>query len=209
MGRVFLTLFVLGLIWWAVTSTFFRIYTDPFGMTTREEVRSYTAVETTRLETQAAVNIAQTQAQAAVEIASTQAYAQIESTRLLADAAIEQAREERKQTEAWTGVLPLLLLIFSGGVAVWLLIMYQGRMLLLLSHSGATLPYWSTPDWDNKAQPEASIPDNLDDDSECDPEEALRRYAANHNLAVRQENGYYLLVHKRTQQVVKQLVRRG
>jgi hypothetical protein len=209
MGRLFLTLLVLGLIWWGITSMFFRIYTDPFGMTTREEVRSYTAIETTRLETQVAVNIAQTQAQAAVQIANTQAYAQIESTRLLADAAIEQAREERKQTEAWTDVLPLLLLILSGGGAVWLLITYQGRLLLLLAGQGKTLPYWSSPDWANKAPPEASTPDNLDDDSEFDPEEALRRYAANHNLAVRQENGYYLLVHKRTQQVVKQLVLRG
>lgn len=196
MGRVFLILLVLGLICWGITSTFMRIYTDPFGMTTREEVRSYTTIETTRLETQAAVNIAQTQAQAAVEIAHTQAYAQIESTRLLADAAIEQAREERKQTEAWTDVLPLLLLILSGSGAVWLLIMYQGRMLLLLTNSGATLPYWSTPG-------------NLDDDSEFDPEEALRRYAANRNLAVRQENGYYLLIHQSTKQVVKQLVLKG
>jgi hypothetical protein len=209
MGRVFLILLVLAAIWWGITSTFFKIYTDPFGMTTREEVRSQTAIETTRLEMQAAVGIAQTQAQAAVEIASTQAYAQIESTRLLADAAIEQAREERKQTEAWTDVLPLLLLIVASGGAVWLLIMYQGRLLLLLVGQGKTLPYWSSSDWENKAQPETSTPDNLDDDSEFDPEEALRRYAANHNLAVRQENGYYLLVHKRTQHVVKQLVLRS
>jgi len=106
-------------------------------------------------------------------------------------------------------VLPLLLLIVASGGAVWLLIMYQGRLLLLLVGQGKTLPYWSSSDWENKAQPETSTPDNLDDDSEFDPEEALRRYAANHNLAVRQENGYYLLVHKHTHQVVKQLVLRG
>ena len=209
MGRIFLILLVLAAIGWGITSTFFRLYTDPFGITTREEVRSYTAIETTRLETQSAVNIAQTQAQAAVEIAHAQAYAQIESTKLLADAAIEQAREERRQTEAWTDVLPLLLLILSGGGAVWLLIMYQGRLLLLLTHRDATLPYWSKPYWENKAQPEVSTPEYLDDDSEFDPEEALRHYATKHNLAVRQENSYYLLVHKHTQQVVKQLVLRG
>lgn len=197
MGRVFLILLVLGAIW-GITATFFRIYTDPFGMTTRTEIRS-----------QAAVDIAQTQAQAEVAIANTQANAQIESTRLLADAVKEQAREERKQTEAWTGVLPLLLLIIAGVGAVWLLIMYQRRMLLILTRTGMTLPRRSSQDWDNETQPRTGTPGHLDEASGLDPQEALRHYAAKHNLAVRQENGYYLLVHKRTKQVVKQLVLKG
>ncbi len=208
MGRVFLTLLVLGLIWWAVTSTFFRIYTDPFGMTTREEVRSYTAVETTRLETQAAVNIAQTQAQAAVEIASTQAYAQIESTRLLADAAIEQAREERKQTEAWTDVLPLLLLILSGGGAVWLLIMYQGRLLLVLADKGITVTHWLAQAPTGRL-PEAqtqSFKQPFAQARKYDPEAELARYAQENDLSIRRENGYYLLIDNSTNEVVKQLV---
>jgi len=208
MGRVFLTLLVLGLIWWGITSTFFRIYTDPFGMTTREEVRSYTAVETTRLETQAAVNIAQTQAQAAVEIANTQAYAQIESTRLLADAAIEQAREERKQTEAWTDVLPLLLLIFSGGGAAWLLIMYQGRLLLVLADKGITVthrlaqaPTRRIPEIQGKSFANTSRQARV-----YDPEAELARYAQQQDLSIRRENGYYLLIDNNTNQIVKQLV---
>ena len=208
MGRVFLTLLVLGLIWWAVTSTFFRIYTDPFGMTTREEVRSYTAVETTKLETQAAVNIARTQAQAAVEIASTQAYAQIESTRLLADAAIEQAREERKQTEAWTDVLPLLLLILSGGGAVWLLIMYQGRLLLVLADKGITVTHWLAQAPTGRL-PEAqtqSFKQPFAQTRKYDPEAELARYAQENDLSIRRENGYYLLIDNSTNQVVKQLV---
>lgn len=184
MGRVFLILLVLGAIWWGVTSTFFKLYTDPFGMTTRTEIR-----------TQAAVDIAQTQAQAAVAIANAQANAQIESTRLLADAVKVQAHEERKQTEAWTGVLPLLLVILVGGGAVWLLIMYQGRLLLLLARRSVTLPYWSSLSQENKAQPESSTSEYFKDDSKFDPEEALKCYAAKHNLAVRQENGYYLLIH--------------
>ena len=198
MGRVFLILLVLGAIWWGITSTFFKLYTDPFGMTTRTEMR-----------TQAAVDIAQTQAQAAVTIANAQANAQIESTRLLADAVKVQAREERKQTEAWTGVLPLLLIIMVGGGAVWLLIMYQGRMLVLLTRRSVTLPYWSSLSRENKAQPESSTLENLKEASKFDPEEALKRYAAKHNLAVRQENGYYLLIHQSTKQVVKQLVLKG
>lgn len=209
MGRVFLILLVLGAIGWGITSTFFKIYTDPFGMTTREEVRSYTTIETTRLETQAAVNIAQTQAQAAVAIAQAQADAQIESTRLLADAAKVQAREERKQTQAWTGVLPLLLFILAGGGAVCLLIMYQGRMMLILAQKRTPLPHRSLQDWENETQPETGTSEQLDEVNELDPQEALRRYAAKHNLTVRQENGYYLLVHKSTKQVVKQLVLRG
>jgi hypothetical protein len=208
MGRVFLTLLVLGLIWWGITSTFFRIYTDPFGMTTREEVRSYTAVETTRLETEAAVNIAQTQAQAAVEIASTQAYAQIESTRLLADAAIEQAREERKQTEAWTDVLPLLLLILSGGGAVWLLIMYQGRLLLVLADRGITVTHWLAQAPTGRL-PEAqtqSFKQPFAQTRKYDPEAELARYAQENDLSIRRENGYYLLIDNSTNEVVKQLV---
>lgn len=198
MGRVFLILLVLGAIWWGITATFFKIYTDPFGMTTRTEIRSQTAVD-----------IAQTQAQAEVAIANTQANAQIESTRLLADAVKEQAREERKQTEAWTGVLPLVLLILAGGGTVWLLIMYQGRMLLSLTRTGMALPPRSSQDWDNETQPRTGTPGHLNEASGLDPQEALRHYAAKHNLAVRQENGYYLLVHKRTKQIVKQLVLKG
>jgi hypothetical protein len=208
MGRVFLTLLVLGLIWWAVTSTFVRIYTDPFGMTTREEVRSYTAVETTRMETQAAMSIAQTQAQAAVEIASTQAYAQIESTRLLADAAIEQAREKREQTEAWAGVLPLLLLIFCGGGAVWLLIMYQGRLLLVLADKGMTVTHWFAQAPTGRI-PEAqtqSFKPPFAQTRKYDPEAELARYAQEHDLSIRRENGYYLLIDNSTNEVVKQLV---
>jgi hypothetical protein len=210
MGRVFLTLLVLGLICLGITSTFFRIYTDPFGMTTREEVRSYTAVETTRLETEAAVNIAQTQAQAAVEIASTQAYAQIESTRLLADAAIEQAREKREQTEAWTGVLPLLLLILSGGGAVWLLIMYQGRLLLVLADKGITVTHWLAQVPTGRL-PEAqtqSFKQPFAQTRKYDPEAELARYAQEHDLSIRRENGYYLLIDNSTNEVVKQLVAR-
>ena len=201
MGRVFLILLVLGAIWWGITSTLFKIYTDPFGMTTREEVRSHTTIETTRLETEAAVDIAKTQANA-----------QIESTRLLVDAAKVQAREERKQTEAWTGVLPILLLIIASGGAVWLLIMYQGRILLMLPRKGMTLPYRfpNLPQgWEGEAQPEVGTPEHLHEGSEFEPQKALRRYATKHNLAVRQENGYYLLVHKRSKQIVKQLVRKG
>ena len=210
MGRVFLILLVLGLICWSITSTFLRIYTDPFGMTTREEVRSYTAVETTRMETQAAVNIAQTQAQAAVEIANTQAYAQIESTKLLADAAVEQARQEREQTEAWTGVLPLLLLILAGAGAVWLLIMYQGRLLLVLADKGITVTHWfaQVPTGRILEIQAKSFTNTSRQARVYDPEAELARYAQEHNLSIRHENGYYLLVDKNTNQVVKQLVAR-
>lgn len=197
MGRVFLTLLVLGLIWWGITSTFFRIYTDPFGMTTRTEIR-----------TQAAVNIAQTQAQAAVAIANAQANAQIESNRLLADAAKVQAREERKQTEAWTGVLPLLLLILAGAGAVWLLIMYQGRLLLVLANKGLPVTYW-LPQVPIGRLPEAqtlSFKQPFAQTRKYEPEAELVRYAQGHNMSIRRENGYYLLIDNSTNQVVKQLV---
>lgn len=187
MGRVFLILLVLGAIWWGVTSTFFKLYTDPFGMTTRTEMRT----------------------QAAVAIANAQANAQIESTRLLADAVKVQAHEELKKTEAWTGVLPLLLVILVGGGAVWLLIMYQGQLLLPLARRSVTLPYLTSLNRENKAQPKSSTLENLKEASEFDPEEALKHYATKHNLAIRQENGYYLLIHQSTKQVVKQLVLKG
>lgn len=207
MGRVLLTLLVLGLIWWGITSTFFRIYTDPFGMTTREEVRSHTAIETTKMETQADVEIAHTQAQAAVAIANTQAYAQIESTKLLADAAKVQAYEERKQTEAWTGILPLLLLIIAGGGAVWLLIAYQGRMLLVLAQKGIAVSCLLHPVRTGRI-PDKSFTKASGQTRHYDPEETLAEYAQEHNLSIRQENGYYLLVDNNTNQVVKQLVPR-
>jgi hypothetical protein len=109
-------------------------------------------------------------------------------------------------------VLPLLLLIVVVGGAVWLFIMYQGRMMLILAQKGIALPYWfpSVPQgWQQPEQRASRASETKRSWAEQDPAEALQRYAAVHNLEVRQENGYYLLVDRTTHQVVKQLTLRN
>jgi len=165
-------------------------------MTTREEVRSQTAIETTRLETQAAV-----------DIANIEAFALVESTRLMADAAKVQAQEQRQAVQVWANVLPLLMLLVVGGGAVWLFVVYHGRMMLVLADKGIFFPYRISiaQGWQ---QPSNQTPDMSQTMSGTDHEEVLRGYANTYNLHVRVENGYYLLVDRTTQQVVKQLALR-
>ena len=200
MGRVFIGLLIVGAICWGGTNAVRTIFIDPFGVTTRTEIRA-----------QAAVDVTQTQAQAAVAVANAQAHAQIEAARYAAEAVKAEASEQRRSSEAWAGTLPILLLIVAGGGAVWLLIIYQGRLLLLLAQQGIAFPRWLRQiptGWrhDHPVTPPRTRrwPETTVDD----PVEALQRYADQHNLSIRQENGYFLLVDNNTNQVVKQLVAR-
>lgn len=209
MGRVLVTLLIIGVIIWSITSAFTSLYTDPFGMTTREEVRSHTAIETTRLETQAAVDIANLEASALIESTRLETQAQIESTRLMANATKVRAKEQRQTAQVWANVLPILMLIIVGGGAVWLFIVYHGRMMLALVEKGVLSSNWIAFVPSNWQQPKRQASGMSATVSGVTHEEVLRRYADTHNLNIRLENGYYLLVDGTTQQVVKQLALRN
>lgn len=209
MGRVLVTLLIIGVIIWSITSACTRLYTDPFGMTTREEVRSHTAIETTRLETQAAVDIANVEAFALIESTRLETHAQIESTRLMADAAKVQAQEQRQAAQAWANILPMLMLIVAGGGAIWLFIVYHGRMMLVLAENGILFPYFAPTTSRDRQRPKRRATGMSETESGVVHEEVLRHYASTHNLNIRTENGYYLLIDQATQRVVKQLVLRN
>jgi len=178
-------------------------------MTTREEVRSHTAIETTRLETQAAVGIANVEAFALIESTQLETQAQIESTRLMADAAKVQAQEQRQAVQAWANILPMLMLIVFSGSAIWLFIVYRGRMMLVLADKGILSPYRALATSRGYQQPKRGTAGMSETASGAAHEEVLRHYTSTHNLNIHQENGYYLLIDRKTQQVVKQLVLRG
>jgi len=85
---------------------------DPFGATTREQVRS-----------QAAVSIAQIEAQSAVE-----------QTAIEADAAKSTAR-------IWAQVLPLVAIIIVGGLLIGVILYFQGKAYLMrVSHAAPPSP---------------------------------------------------------------------
>ena len=197
MGRVFIGLLIVGAICWGGTNAVRTIFVDPFGVTTRTEIRA-----------QAAVDVAETQAQAAVAVANAHTHAQIESARYTAEAVKAEASEQRRSSEAWAGTLPILLLIVAGGGAVWLLIIYQGRLTLLLAQQGIAFPRWRRQiptGWQHYPPVTPSRSRRWSETTVDDPLEALRRYAAEHNLMIRQENGYFLLVDPDSQEIIKQL----
>ncbi len=209
MGRILVTLLIISIMIWSITSACIRLYTDPFGMTTREEVRSHTAIETTRLETQAAVDIANVKAFALIESTRLETHAQIELTRLMADAAKVQAQEQRQATQAWANILPMLMLIVVGGVAIWLFIAYYGRIMLILVEKGTLFSCFAPTTSRDRQRPKRQAAGMNETESGVMHEEVLRHYASTHDLNIRTENGYYLLIDRTTKQVVQQLVLRN
>ncbi len=47
-----------------------------------------------------------------------------------------QAQERRKSHQAWAGMMPILLTILAAGGALWLVIIYRGRTVLILAERG-------------------------------------------------------------------------
>ena len=196
MGRIFKFLIALGLLIWLATTLTNLFIADPLGMTTRANIHSHTAIETTRLETEAAVDVAQAEAQA-----------KIESANAAAEAKKVQAQEQRKSSQTWANTMPILLLILVAGGAAWLIILYRGRMMLILAARGVFdgVPHLFLPGLRNISQ---QLPGDImsrDTVTAISPEDELERYAAQHNQHILKRNGYYLLVDKRSNQVVKQL----
>ena len=102
------------------------VVSDPFGATTRRQIESRTAIETARL-----------QSEAQTETARYEAQAKIQSAEAAAEAKKVQAQERRKSHQAWAGMMPILLTILAAGGALWLVIIYRGRTVLILAERGA------------------------------------------------------------------------
>lgn len=186
MGRLIASLLLIG----ALTLGFSYLTADPFGATTRTSIQSQSAVE-----------VAQHEANAAIQVAQWQAQAQIESAHLAAEADKVSAQERRRSSETWASTLPLLVLIMSVAGAIWIVLIYRGRTLLALAQQGIFLEHVSTGQ-------SRSLLKN-EDNRTTPAEQTLTRYAAQNNQRVLKQNGRFLLVDKRTDQVVKQLVRKG
>lgn len=189
MGRILVTLMLIGGLLWS----FSYLTSDPFGATTR-----------TTIETQAAVEIAQNQAQAAVQVAEWQAQAQIESAQAAAEADKVAAQEQRRSSETWATILPVLLVIVAKTGALWIILTYQGRVFLALVqqrvNGGRPAPVSGLDALFRRTESRQYA---------LTAEEQLARYAEAHNQRVLKRDGSYLLVDKRTNQVVKQLVLKG
>ena len=183
-------LLVSALVVWNLTTTISNFLNDPFGVTTRTTIQAHTALEMTRLETDAAV-----------EIANTQANALIEATKA-------KAQEERKSHQAWADAVPEMMLIMAAGGALWLVIIYRGRARLLLLQKGIEWSAWFPTSPQQATSASAANGENSEPQV-IDPELALKQYAAQHNQTVFKEHGYYLLVDNQTHQVVKQLARKA
>lgn len=186
MQRILAAFLLVGvLVVWHLTTTVSSFLNDPLGVTTRTTIQAHTALEMTRLETDAAV-----------EIANVQANALIEATKV-------KAQEERRSHQAWADAVPEMLLIMAAGGALWLVIIYRGRARLLLLQKGIE---WSAP---QQATSTSATNGENSEPQVIAPEAALKQYAAQHNQTVFKEHGYYLLVDNQTHQVVKQLARKA
>ena len=86
-------------------------WTDPFGATTRETLRTKAQVEIARVEAQAQVETAKVEAQAAIQT-----------------------------TNAWTSTLPVLLLIVVGGTLAGIILYFRGKAYLIDFEHGTPLP---------------------------------------------------------------------
>ena len=211
MGQLIKHLIVAGLTIWLAVALANGVMSDPFGATTRRQIESRTAIETTRLESQAQTDAARYAAQAAVESANAKAQAQIQSAEAAADAKKVQAQERRKSHQAWAGTMPILLTILAAGGALWLVIIYRGRAILILAERGVldgaalpSVPLFNVPiahrlpEFARHRQPNA-----------VDPGSVLAAYANSRNQYVHEQNGIYLLVDKQSNQVVRRLAPRG
>lgn len=201
MGRLFATLIMIGGLVWG----FSYLTSDPFGATTRTAIETQAAVEIAQNEAQASVQVAEWQAQASIQVAESQAWAQIKSAQAAAEAVKVEAQERRRSSEAWATILPLLLLIVAVAGGLWIVLTYRGRAFLALAQQGidGSRVLAEPTDYESLPPPSARRYRMLT------PEEQLARYAALHNQRVLKENGCFLLVDKRTNRVVKQLVLKG
>ena len=211
MGQLIKYLIVAGLTIWLAVALANGVMRDPFGATTRRQIESRTAIETTRLESQTQTDAARYAAQAAIESANAKAQAQIQSAEAAAEAKKVQAQERRKSHQAWAGMMPILFTILAAGGALWLVIIYRGRAVLILAERGVldgvglpTLPTFDVPiahrlpefgRWQGQPQP-------------ADPDSVLADYAARQNQYVHEQNGIYLLVDKQSNQIVRRLAPR-
>lgn len=199
MGRILATLIVIG----GLALGFSHLTADPFGATTRTTIETQASVEIAHNEAQASVEIAEQQAQASIQVAEWQAKAQMESAQAAADAEKKAAEEQRKTNEAWATMMPLLFLIIAAAGALWIVLFYRGRAFLTLAQQGITPQLFT-------GQGQQVLP-KADKQPLCGltPEEQLARYAAFHNQRLLKHNDRFLLVDKQSNQVVKQLVRKG
>ena len=189
MGQVIKTLIVAGVTVWLALSLGNGFVKDPFGATTRREIQSRTAIETARLHSEA----------------------QIRSAEAAAEAKKVQAQEQRKSHQAWAGTMPILFAILAAGGALWLVIIYRGRTILILAERGvldgasmAVLPSFNVP-------MALRLPDMARRDGQArqaDPDSILADYAARRNQYVHKQNGVYLLVDKQSNQIVRRLTPR-
>ena len=199
MGQIIKYLIAAGLTIWLAVFLANGVISDPFGATMRRQIESRTAIETARL-----------QSEAQTETARYEAQAKIQSAEAAAEAKKVQAQERRKSHQAWAGMMPILLTILAAGGALWLVIIYRGRTIVILAErgvlDGAGLPVLPTfnipiahrlPEFARHRQP-----------SGVDPGSVLAAYADSRNQYVHEQNGIYLLVDKQSNQVVRRLAPR-
>ena len=189
MGQVIKTLIVAGVTVWLTLFLGNGFLNDPFGATTRREIQSRTAIETARLHSEA----------------------QIRSAEAAAEAKKVQAQEQRKSHQAWAGTMPILFAILTAGGALWLVIIYRGRTILILAErgvlDGANVPVLPTLNIPLGLR----LPDTAGQEgrrSGADPDSILAAYAARRNQYVHKQNGVYLLVDKQSNQIVRRLTPR-
>ena len=186
MGQVIKTLIVAGVTVWLALFLGSSFLSDPFGATTRREIQSRTAIETARLHSEA----------------------QIRSAEAAAEAKKVQAQEQRKSHQAWAGTMPILFAILAAGGALWLVIIYRGRTILILAErgvlDGANVPTLNMPLG-------LRLPDTAGREypaQQADPDSILADDAARRNQYVHKQTGVYLLVDKQSNQIVQRLTPR-
>lgn len=179
MGRVFSVTLLVVLCFWFLASC----VGNPFGITKR-----------TQLKYQAEVDIAQIQADAQVDVAQWETTARIKEAEENTEAISTVAKQQRITSQTWAQTLPTLFFIIVAGAVVCLIVVYRGKVAVLLAEQGVITPLF--PEWQKRAP------------SQSDPVAALRQYAQEHGQYIREENGYYLLIDSTTHQVVKQLARK-
>ncbi len=162
---------------------------DPFGATTRTEIES----------------------QAKVDVAQIEANAEVTTARLEADANKYAAKQRRRSNEVWANRMPLLLLMVASTGTFWLLVAYGGRVLLVLAEGGLFLQVnqYAGSASRKRAVPLLSARKRQPAARRTVPESELARYAARNGQTVSRQNGYYLLVDKRTGEVVRQFALKG